>query len=226
MHSSRCWDLKAQFRGKLQLIGHSHGSKVATVAAVALTDAANPITVNQLTILDSPESSDTDLGYLVAAEGASNNDWYFLQDLNINRADPSATFVDNYISYFDEPFDVISYPGSNPNLSQIVDVSLDAEPYSVTDPAGQHSYAAYWYAGSSEPALTYGNSVGREWSPLLSGNTGPTNPPQNLSSSYEQLWNYFDYSQSNQFELNTYTPSPLNPVFNPVTLPAKSTPGV
>jgi hypothetical protein len=119
----------------------------------------------------------------------------------------------------------ISYPGSNPNLSQIVDVSLDAEPYAVTDPAGQHSYAAYWYAGSSEPAITYGNSVGRGWSPLLPGNTGPTNPPQNLSSSYEQSWNYLDYSQSNQFDLNTYTPSPLNPVFNPVTLPTKSTPG-
>jgi hypothetical protein len=217
---------EAQFHGKLQLIGHSHGSRVATVAAVALTDAANPITVNQLTILDSPESSNTDLGYLLAEQGASNNDWYFLQDLDIDRADPSATFVDNYVSYFDEPFDVISYPGSNSNLSQVVDVSLDAEPYSALDPAGQHSYAAYWYAGSSEPALTYGNTVGRQWSPLLPGNTGPTNPPQNLSSSYEQSWDYFDYSQSNQFDLNTYTPSPLNPVFNPLTLPAKSTPGV
>ena len=217
---------EAQFHGKLQLIGHSHGSKVATVAAVALTDAASPITVNQLTILDSPESSDTDLGYALAEDGASNNDWYFLQDLNINRQNPAATFVDNYISYFDEPFDVISYPGSNSNLSQVVDVSLDAEPYSATDPSGQHSYAAFWYAGSSEPALTYGNTVGREWSPLLAANTGPTNPPQNLSSSYQQSWDSWNYSQSNQFDLNTYTPSPLNPVFNPVALPAKSTPGV
>jgi hypothetical protein len=196
------------------------------VAAVALTDDSTPITVNQLTILDSPESSNTHLGTLLAEEGASNNNWYFLQALNINRQNPSSTFVDNVISYFDEPFHVISYPGSNPNLGQVVDVSLDAEPYSSTDPGGQHSYAAYWYAGSSEPNLTYGNSVGRMWSPLLSGNTGPTNPPQDLSPSYEQSWDFFNYIQSNQFNLKTYTPSALNPVFNPVTLPATSIPGV
>jgi hypothetical protein len=217
---------EAQFQGKLQLIGHSHGSKVVTVAALALGEAASPITVNQLTILDSPESSDSDLGYLLAEEGASNNNWYFLQNLKINRQDPSATFVDNYISYFDEPFDVISYPGSNPNLGQVVDVSLDAEPYSAFDPGGQHSFAAFWYAGSSESALTYGNLVGREWSPLLPVNSGPNQPPQNLSPSYEQSWNFFNYSQSNQFNLNTYTPSPLNPVFNPVTLPAQNSPGI
>ena len=217
---------EAQFHGKLQLIGHSHGSKVVTTAAVALTDASTPITVNQLTILDSPESSNTDLGYALAELGASNNNWYFLQDLNINRQSPSTTFVDNYISYFDEPYDVISYPGSNPNLGQVVDVSLDAEPYSVTDPGGQHSYAAYWYAGSSEPALTYGNLVGRMWSPLLAGNTGPNQPPQDLSPGYEQSWDSSNYMQSNQFNLNVYTPPAFNPVFNIVTLPPKSTPGV
>jgi hypothetical protein len=217
---------ETQFQGKLQLLGHSHGSKVATVAAVALTNDATPIRVDQLTLLDSPESSDTKLGTLLAEEGASNNNWYFLQGLNINRQNNSSTFVDNYISYFDEPFDAIAYPGSNPNLGQVVDVSLDAEPYSFTDPGGQHSYAAYWYAGSSEPNLTYGNSVARMWSPLLPGNNGPTNPPQDLSPSYEQAWNFFNYSQMNQFDLETYTPSALNPVFNPVTLPETTTPGV
>ncbi len=217
---------EAQFNGKLQLIGHSHGSKVATVAAVALTEASSPITVNQLTILDSPESSDSNLGSLLAEDGASNNNWYFLQDLNINRQDPSATFVDNYISYFDEPYDVISYPGSNPNLGQVVDVSLDGEPYSSLDPGGQHSYAAFWYAGSSESAWTYGDLVGRGWSPLLPINSGPNQPPQNLSPSYEQSWNFLNYSQSNQFELNTYTPSAFNPVFNPVVLPAQNSPGI
>jgi hypothetical protein len=217
---------EAQFQGKLQLIGHSHGSKVATVAAVALSEASSPITVNQLTILDSPESSDTDLGYLLAEEGASNNNWYFLQELNIDRQNPSATFVDNYISYFDEPYDTILYPGSNPDLGQVVDVSLDAEPYSFTDPSGQHNYAAYWYAGSAESSLTYGNEVGRKWSPLLSENSGPNQPPQDLSPSYEQSWNAFDYSQANQFELNPYTPSSLSPVFNPVTLPAQNGAGI
>ncbi len=50
--------LGTAFTGKLQLIGHSYGSKVATVAAGALTqDKAANIHVNQLTILDSPEDS-------------------------------------------------------------------------------------------------------------------------------------------------------------------------
>ncbi len=217
---------EAQFHGKLQLIGHSYGSKVATVAAVALTNAATPFTVNQLTILDSPEAPDTNLGYLVAADGAANDNWFFLQDLSINRSDPGATFVDNYISYFDEPYDVISYPGSNSNLSQVVDVSLDGEPYDSTDVGGQHSYAAFWYAGSAEPSLTYGNVVGRMWSSLLAGNSGPSNPPQDLSPANEQSWNLFDYSQSNQFDLQTYTPSAASPIFNPVSLPAVSTAGV
>jgi hypothetical protein len=89
-----------------------------------------------------------------------------------------------------------------------------------TDPA------AYWYAGSSEPGLTYGNNVGRLWSPLLPGNTGTGNPPQSLAPSYEQSWNLFNYAQNNQFDLNTFTPSAFNPIFNPVMLPATQNGGV
>ena len=51
------------FKGDLQLIGHSHGSKVATVAAVALEESpTNPIHINQLTLLDSPETGQGGIG--------------------------------------------------------------------------------------------------------------------------------------------------------------------
>ncbi len=85
---------QTHFGGQLQLIGHSHGSKVATVAAVALThDTVDPLHVNQLTILDSPESNSGALGtvgFSLAKLGATNDNWYFLQDLNISK-NPSGT---------------------------------------------------------------------------------------------------------------------------------------
>ena len=48
---------QSAFGGQIQLIGHSHGSKVATVAAVSLTtkDVPDTFDVRQLTLLDSPE---------------------------------------------------------------------------------------------------------------------------------------------------------------------------
>src|SRR5262249_35005068 len=83
---------QSAFGGEIQLIGHSHGSKVATVAAVSLTTKDQPDTfdVRQLTILDSPE----DESEVSNALWATNFNWYYLQDLNTNRQDPNATFVD------------------------------------------------------------------------------------------------------------------------------------
>src|SRR5262249_11486175 len=72
---------------KIQIAGHSHGSKVATVAAVALSQAGYPL--DQLSILDSPEDSVT------AIDGAANFNWFFLQDLPVNRQSTTAPFVDN-----------------------------------------------------------------------------------------------------------------------------------
>jgi hypothetical protein len=74
--------------------------------------------------------------------------------------------------------------------------------------------------------LTFGNSVGRLWSPLVPGNTGTGNPPQHLAPAYERSWTFFNYEQSNQFDLSTYSASAFNPVFNPMSLPAQSSPGV
>ena len=70
--------LGASFTGKLQLIGHSHGSKVVSVAATALQQAK--MRVDQVTILDSPEDDVT------VAGDAANFNWYFLKDLGQPRS--------------------------------------------------------------------------------------------------------------------------------------------
>jgi hypothetical protein len=193
---------QSAFGGELQLVGHSHGSKVATVAAVSLTtkDPSNPIKVQQLTILDSPEDEST----LTNSLWADNFNWYYLQSLNTNRNDPNGTFVDNYISYFDEPYSNITTPTGN-TLSNVVDVQLDSSDIPITD---RHGYSAEWYAGSGQSALTYGQSVGQEWSPLLPGNQGADRPPADLSSVYTQPWASSSYDPTQEYVLKTTTLSP------------------
>ncbi len=200
----------SSFTGKLQLIGHSFGSKVATVAAGALTQApkSEAVHVNQLTLLDSPEYPNFALGAALAGDGATNYDWYFLQDIDDNRTDPDATFVDNYISYFDEPFSTINYAPSN--LSNVVDVELNPLVYSLDDPGDKHSYAAQWYAGSAWSTINYGNDVGALWSSLVNPNT-----PATLSPGYQQTWT--SPQQSTQFVLAPSTLSSPTPNFNPIT---------
>jgi pimeloyl-ACP methyl ester carboxylesterase len=67
--------------GKVHLIGHSHGARVATVAALALQQAAATKprfdVVRQLTLLDSPESTGT------STIGAANFDWWYLAQLKM-----------------------------------------------------------------------------------------------------------------------------------------------
>ena len=77
--------------GKVHLIGHSHGARVATVAALALQRAAlnNPQdpqynVVRQLTLFDSPEDNG-DHGSLLnpVNNDSANFDWFYLAQLNM-----------------------------------------------------------------------------------------------------------------------------------------------
>jgi hypothetical protein len=190
---------------KIQLIGHSHGSKVATVAADALSQAGYPL--DQLTILDSPEDS-----YAVAA-GAANFNWFFLQDLPLNRQSAQAPFVDNDISYFGTPYGGVTSDGSytlSGNLSQVVDTQLYPDSVSVTDVSDEHSYAAWWYTGSSDPTLTGAATpgVGQLWSPLLPANSGSSNPVPGLSPYYQQNWSLSSHPADQQFVLNAQSSAP------------------
>jgi hypothetical protein len=185
--------------------------------------------VNQLTTLDSPES-DSYGGSFLAEAGATNDNWYFMQDLDISQTPtPTSTFVDNYISALDMPYDVIAYTkqGVSYNLSPVIDTNLYA--YPLIDYPSQwaevHSYAAYWYAGSSEKALTNGNSVGRMWSPLVPGST----PPK--QSYNEQSWHALTWQAREQYNLTTPCsfcgPYTIAPSFTTVDLtPASDTSAV
>jgi probable HAF family extracellular repeat protein len=101
----------------LQLFGHSHGARVATIAAERLEDSG--INVDQLTLADSPETSISLQGGGVAMENAENDLAPELQKLNLGRS-AGQTFVDNYISSFGVPYRNPSVPG----LDSIVDVML------------------------------------------------------------------------------------------------------
>jgi pimeloyl-ACP methyl ester carboxylesterase len=216
-----------QFGGKLQLLGHSFGSKVATTAADALVTAptANHLTVNQLTILDSPESNATG-GSTLAEAGSTNDNWYFLQDLPIARdykSNSDTVFVDNYISKLDEPYSATSYTksGKSYSLPQVVDVSLNPANYNAGD-TGQHTYAAYWYGGSSEKTLSKPYQFGRQWSPLVSGSNVPS------TTGYLQQWTDSKGNpvQSKEFNLQPTTFSTYSPNFTVVKMSTESsTPG-
>ncbi|WP_406694170.1 VCBS repeat-containing protein [Singulisphaera sp. Ch08] len=194
--------LGTAFTGKLQLVGHSHGSKVVSVAATALQQAK--MRVDQVTLLDSPEDDVTVVG------DAANYNWFFLKNLNnLDRSKELNTFVDNYISAFNVPYSGIRLSnGGGESLSQIVDVDLTPDIYYSYDLSGRHGYAASWYAGSSQPNLTYQQKVGQYWSTLLPANPNSANPVKNLSPYYEQNWNELFHAADQQFVLNPKNAAP------------------
>jgi hypothetical protein len=186
---------------KVHLMGHSHGSKVATVAALALHQAGH--VVEQLSVLDSPES------YSTVKIDANNLLWYYLQQIEPGRT-AGTTFVDNHISFLGSTYS--NFPG----LGNVVDVSLAPTVlYGSTDVGDNHSYAAAWYAGAT--AADSGYALG--WSPLLH----PTEPPM-LSTNYEQSWT--EATADTQFVLaGTSAPAPQTPVFTPSSLTDVTTTG-
>lgn len=201
----------------LHLVGHSHGSKVATVAATLLRQQGTA--VNQLTILDSPEQ-----GSSVTDMNATNNLWYFLSALSIDRGGAvGKTFVDNYISDLNRPLGLIQ--GYDPyalppvkvaTLQQISDVTLDAGPLMPPDPstldAFAHRYAPAWYSGGSATwAANPTPVVANQWSPLL------TNPAvaRPVAASSIQSWRA---ASEPQFTL-TASQAPNTAVFDPTPMP-------
>ncbi len=190
----------------LHMIGHSHGSKVATVAAGILQ---RDVTIEHLTILDSPETTDA-----VVKFNAANHLWFFLGGLKISRdiqADPGSTFVDNYISSLDRPLGVFT---SSQSVQQVVDVALDP---GVLKPLGlgladRHTYAPAWYAGGSAAwSSNPSPAVAGQWSPLVNPTVTRT-----LASYYRQSWGE---ATAPQFAVTaTAAPAPVTPIFTPLRL--------
>ncbi|MGE3806758.1 MAG: FG-GAP repeat domain-containing protein, partial [Gemmataceae bacterium] len=191
---------------KLHLIGHSHGSKVVSVATLALHQGGagvglpggTHVDVDHLTVLDSPEGAETSL------VDATNFNWFFLGGANIGRT-AGTTFIDNYISQFDEAYGTIQ--GVNPfdpstqvnNLQDVVDVTLNPLLYGILDLGGRHGYSFSWYGGASfDWAQNPSADLADQWSPLLGFD------PSTLAGSFTQTWTA---KNQNQFQL---TPGPTN----------------
>jgi hypothetical protein len=114
-------------KGLLHLIGHSHGSKVATVAALALQQGGVPVA--QLSTFESPEAGPNPiftvdnitfgppLQDFPGLMGAENFNWFYMQQMNVNSntnvvasdrspvapaqsqiANQFPTYLDNYFS--------------------------------------------------------------------------------------------------------------------------------
>ncbi|MFO0874197.1 MAG: thioesterase domain-containing protein [Phycisphaerales bacterium] len=146
----------------LHLIGHSHGSKVATVAALALQRRSLPVA--HLTILDSPETE------LTLSGNGANLLGFHLNELTIGPS-PGGLFVDSHVSRFG-----VGYAGTR-TLDQIVEVMLDpSKVFPDTDPGSQHSYAAIWYAGAAAAAKKFKlPPIGLAWPPAQSPDTPALN---------------------------------------------------
>lgn len=178
--------------GQLHVFGHSHGSKVATVATLALNETGNPnFHVAHLSVLDSPEvyAKYGSLGAFVKQFDVANNLWFYLAGLDIDRKTPGAatTFVDHYVSQVDnllgaiQGYDPLDTSATTDALQNIVDVDLNGRLlYSVFTPL-LHSYAFNWYNGGSEPPAK-DPPVAIHWSPLLADGQLPT------AASYTQTW--------------------------------------
>ncbi|MGH9278779.1 MAG: hypothetical protein ACRD12_11845 [Acidimicrobiales bacterium] len=136
----------AEAGGRVHVLGHSHGAKVATIGSLALTPPPA-----QLTLFDSVDT------VVPALAGADNHLVPYLRRLPIGRG-PGMTFVDNYFSEFGRAY------GNDPGLSAIVDVSLPPDEFSRWELQDRHLYPPRWYtAAAQQPAA----GVGPQWSPLL-----------------------------------------------------------
>ncbi len=151
----------------LHLVGHSHGSKVVTVATLALQSQGKR--VDHLTILDSPESMST-----LKVNGA-NLLGFYLNQIQTKERDGSGTgaFVDNYVSYFGTGFN-----GSD-NANRAVDVILDPQLYGCLGAGDRHSYSAQWYGGAAVGGAAQGLSLGLNW---------PPPPPSASEGTLNQTW--------------------------------------
>lgn len=135
-------------RPALHLIGHSHGSVVATYAALSMARH-----VDQVTLLDCPED------WFSRAGGAAGLLSDILPRLRPGRG-PSGTFVDAYASMFGRSYH------DDPGLGDVVDVRLAplVRRTSQASAVSQaHQYPVAWYTNTVCDDDAAG---GFKWSPI------------------------------------------------------------
>jgi hypothetical protein len=229
-------------KGLIHVLGHSHGAKVATVAALSLQQAGVP--VSHLTTLESPETGPDLFGDLVHVPGligAQNFLWYYMQQMAISTQPVGAdrtpqqsggafqTFIDNYSSLFGFGSPLGGFPG----LANVVDVLLQSQilyplPSDFNSPNvaeqlaatffGAHDYPPPWYAQASLQTLGTASPNGLNWSPLLSPTAAPA------AGLYGQTWSSNVFNQ--QFNLSGVNPPPtFTPSFTPLAYATQYTAG-
>ncbi|MEZ4337702.1 MAG: hypothetical protein R3B82_13870 [Sandaracinaceae bacterium] len=126
--------------GRVHLIGHSYGARVATIAAMSLPKAPR-----QLTLLDVPDAP------MTAITGSRSNLGELLRHLPIGT-ERGQTFVDNYFSMVGQRY-------SN-EVPGVVDVAL-TPPYDAFAYRQRHLYGTWFYTQSAH------HEYGLHWSPLI-----------------------------------------------------------
>lgn len=149
----------------LHFVGHSHGARVAAIAAWDLQRLDRQ--VEHLTVMDSPE-----IGHHVAFgnwAGAINHLHNAFAKLDYGR-DEDDTFVENYFSLLGGTYADVA--------GDIVNVKLVPQDGWFA-PVESHDYPKEWYAKANESGST---DIGVAWSPLLGTYY------QGLDSHYVQDW--------------------------------------
>lgn len=126
--------------GRVHLIGHSYGARVATLAAMSLPKAPR-----QLTLIDVPDAP------MTAITGSQSNLGELLRHLRIG-SEPGRTFVDNYFSMYGQRY--------SDDVPGVVDVAL-TPPYNAFAVRRRHLYGTWFYAESAN------HEFGLRWSPLI-----------------------------------------------------------
>lgn len=135
--------------GRIQLVGHSYGARVAAVAASVLDVAPA-----QLTLFDAPD------GLLTEITGSESDMPSLLSRLPIGWG-AGRVFVDNYVSMIGRRY------AWRDGLGSVRDVSL-APPFGSLAYRPRHLYPMRFYVESP------GHGFGYDWSPL----TGRASPPE------------------------------------------------
>lgn len=128
--------------GRMHLIGHSYGARVAALGALVL-----PKRPQHLTLFDSPDAP------LTHFFGSQTMLAGILRKLPIGSG-PGYTFVDNYVSM------VGAHYHDDPKLGAVIDVVL-APPYGAMDYRHRHLYPMEFYTETAE------RDFGLGWSPLI-----------------------------------------------------------
>jgi hypothetical protein len=134
--------------GRIQLVGHSYGARVAAIAATQLSQLPA-----QLTMFDVPD------GVLTEITGSEADMQDLLAGLPIGWG-PGRVFVDNYVSMIGRRY------AWRDGLGSVRDVSL-APPFGALSYRRRHLYPMRFYTDSP------GHGIGYDWSPLTGRAAAP-----------------------------------------------------